>query len=482
MKAKLTILDSTDIQLNKIAFTFFDRIFRFEKEIYIKGKFGSKPKKQIVRVVASSKNSDGSYSYFMPTGLYEDAIHALKTTDLPYKIEGEIEKLPYNEPKVKNITFREDQKRMIMSALDKQRGILIAPTGTGKSILALGIISALPKKTKILFVAHTVDLITQFKNECIKYNLSVGLVQGKNRDFSKQITCATIQTLDKYDQKELSDFFDCIMIDEAHYVSSFSGRYAKLLNHSLAPMKIGFTATAHKEGEGLWASKSFLGNTIDELTVKEGNKKKLLAIPTVKFITLPKLSSSGMYKYDDFYDTFIVKNIHRNNIIIELAKEYTKAGKSVLIFIKKILHGDVLEELAKKKKLDAIFCHGSTEGESRDNVLEELKNGKKLCAISTAIWREGINIPALNVIINGVGGKSEIGTIQYVGRGTRLDKASNKTSVTIYDFADPYKFLAEHYAERQALFLEQDWKVQVMNHEQAKKELTKPKRKVVKKK
>lgn len=482
MKAELKILDSTDIQLNQPAFTFLDRIFRFQKEIYIKSKFGSKRKKQIVRILDSTKNSDGSYSYFMPTGLYEEAIHALKTGEMPYEVKGKLEKLPYEQPELRNINFREDQERMVFSALDKQRGVLVAPTGTGKTILALGIISALPKDCKILFVAHTKDLIYQFKNECEKLNYKAGLVQGQTREFNKPIVCATIQTLDKYKPEEISDMFDCVLIDEAHYVSSFTGRYAKLLNNSLAPMKIGFTATPHKDGEGLWAGKSFLGSIVDELTVKEGNKKNLLAIPTVKFITLPKLSSSSIYQYRDFYDTFITKNTQRNNTIIDLAKEHTRLGESVLIFVKQIEHGEILEKLAKKKKLNTKFYNGSTENETRKLILEELKSKEKLCAISTAIWREGINVPVLNAIINGVGGKSEIGTIQYVGRGTRLDEQSGKKSVIIYDFADPYKYLAEHYTERQSLFIEQGWSVLIRNPKQALKEISKPKKKVLKRK
>ena len=64
--------------------------------------------------------------------------------------------------------------------------------------------------------------------------------------------------------------------------------------------------------------------------------------------------------------------------------------------------------------------------------------------IST-IFDEGVDIPEVNVLIIAAGGKSEVKTIQRIGRGLRKKKVGG---VLVFDFKDASKFLDRHSIDR----------------------------------
>ena len=78
------------------------------------------------------------------------------------------------------------------------------------------------------------------------------------------------------------------------------------------------------------------------------------------------------------------------------------------------------------------------------------------CVICTAVWKEGVNIPELNVVINAAGGKSELVTLQTIGRGLR--KTENKSELIIYDFFDnSHHYLVDHFGHRFCLYSDMGW-------------------------
>ena len=58
------------------------------------------------------------------------------------------------------------------------------------------------------------------------------------------------------------------------------------------------------------------------------------------------------------------------------------------------------------------IVNGGTKKDLREEIKSELKSKNIKCVIVTSAWREGVNIPSLNCVINGIGGKSEIVVLQ----------------------------------------------------------------------
>jgi len=146
-------------------------------------------------------------------------------------------------PSLPGITFREDQLRLIESARKHLRGVLKSPTGSGKTVIASGIISMFPK-AKVLFLCHTISLIKQTITEFSRFGLGpISQVGSGSKDISGRIVVATMQSFSKIPIEETCDKFDIVIVDESHHVNSFSSTYAKILTSLLVPIRFGFTAT-----------------------------------------------------------------------------------------------------------------------------------------------------------------------------------------------------------------------------------------------
>jgi superfamily II DNA or RNA helicase len=124
--------------------------------------------------------------------------------------------------------------------------------------------------------------------------------------------------------------------------------------------------------------------------------------------------------------------------------------------VNKIAHGDNIERICNDQGIDVKFIQGSSDIETRERIRNELNMGMVKTVISTTVWKEGINIVNLNNVINAGGGKSEIATIQAIGRGLR--KTATKDMVRIFDFLDlGHPYLIAHAGERLCLYMDMGW-------------------------
>jgi len=359
-------------------------------------------------------------------------------------------------PKLRDIELREDQAKLLAPVISLRRGVIVSPTGSGKTILALGVVSMWPN-ARSLIVTHRVDILKQFVERAERYlpDHKVQVLKS-GEPITGQLICSTIQTLHSFSLGAVIDKFDMIICDECHHVSERTGIWASFLNKNLAPIKIGFTATLPTDREKLLTMEGSLGPVIGELSVQDSLDMGIITKPFVTLVPISYNSELGEERnYKKIYNKGIVHNRARNYRIIRTAKERAKEGKTSLILIKEIPHGENLRTIARHANLNVIFVHGSTEGASRKSAKDALQDKKVDAVICTDVWREGIDIPSLDCIIMAYGGKSKLQTIQGVGRGLR--KFEGKENVEIIDFLDPYKYLAQHTIERLQTYVEKGW-------------------------
>ena len=152
----------------------------------------------------------------------------------------------------------------------------------------------------------------------------------------------------------------------------------------------------------------------------------------------------------------VVDNLARNMMIIVTAKNLISENKSVLINVNRIKHGKILEEMATNYGVKCKFVHGADGDDSRTKIKKALESKKIKCVIASAIFKEGVNIPSLDACVNAAGGKSEIATLQALGRGLRTTKT--KKEVLIIDFNDTSNmYLRSHFRARLAVYKKNDW-------------------------
>lgn len=258
-------------------------------------------------------------------------------------------------------------------------------------------------------------------------------------------------------------FVNNVLVHNCHHISSYKSQYAKVLQRSLAPVRLGVTATMPYKEEAKFALEGILGPKLAELTIKEGGELGIIAKPIIKILDPPYIDglehvedSKDNLKYPEVYHVGIVDNMARNMMIVVTAKNLTKENKSVLINVNRIEHGKILEEMGTNYGINCKFIHGKSNDELRTEIRNALESKRIKCVIASTIFKEGVNIPSLDACVNAAGGKSEIATLQALGRGLRATKT--KKVVLIVDFKDTSNvYLRRHFKARLKVYKKNEW-------------------------
>ena len=466
-KPIIRILDAVHCKATPTAREIILPCLAYNDYIYKRTRFGSKKIERTSHLITGRKGTSGTFL----TGLLPRVKAYAKKNGVTLKIVGRrnIERVPaLKKPKLKGITFREDQAKTLRLVKRISRGNIIATTGSGKTIIANGIFSMFPE-SPILFLCHTTDLINQTYDSVKKYlpgRMVCRIGGGHQTDLFKlirkkdkgPIVIATIQSFAKISPEHYIDFFDITIVDEVHHVNDKKSQYGSVMECNLSPRRYGLTATAPKKDKEKLVNEGFFGPMISELEMDEAIEKGINAKPVVHLHPVkynPNISDEAGKSYKKFYQLGIVENKTRNKLIFKLARRAMRKKQPVLIIIEKTMHGHLIQKFFTKKGIDVPFVYGKTSKQEREKVKNALKQEKIMCAICSRIWREGTNIPSLRHIVNAHGMKEEKIIIQAMGRGLRTFKG--KTEIKLHDFLDPYKFLAEHAILRIQVYVNQGW-------------------------
>ena len=406
---------------------------------------------------------ENGYSYFFK-GHLDRVINYLNKRHIYHAIEY-LSKT-HIKPKQFNLTgilFRPDQIELMNCAVvyeKDQNGVIVAPTGTGKTILQLGIRSAFPNHPALL-LAHTIDIVQQTVDECEKFGFDRVQQIGGGVKYEGEFGHTVVSTIHSFNKIPVEDWlyrFPILIVDEAHHVGKFEGIWANVLNTIQSSVRIGFTATLPTQEEAEMALEGLLGPVLGEQTINEASELGILAEPKIKLLKSsysPRIREIS--RYQEVYESGIIHNDDRNRMIVETILERVKEGEISLIFVNRLEHGENLVALFKSMgKIYVPFVRGEMKPTERKNIKETLISGKRKAVIATTAWKEGINIPSLNVVFNAGGGKDELPVLQTVGRGLR--RTDEKDKVTIYDVFDPsHPYLISHFGQRITLYMENGW-------------------------
>ena len=356
------------------------------------------------------------------------------------------EKVVMPEKFLNDVVLRDYQREAADTFLHRKIGILEIGTGGGKTEIAIECVRRVGVKT--LFIVDKVELLRQTK-ERMENALGIEIGQiGQGVEDIKSVTIATVQTLTKH-LKKYAEYFSSIrfvIFDETHKVAAKS--YWKLSQYlPNTEYRMGISGTAFRDDGNDMMINATTGYKVYDLSSRTLIEKGWLTEPGIIFIKgymskeeikqLEEESLSGLINetlnYNSYYNKFITTNNKRNNVIKQLANKHS--NKKVLILTRLIEHGDTLKNMIEGSK----HLYGETDKKIRKEMLDEFVNGNLNVLISTiSIFSEGIDIPKLEVIINGGANKGDVKTIQMLGRVLR--KKKGKENALYYDFLDEGKF------------------------------------------
>lgn len=382
--------------------------------------------------------------------VYNQRVKPKQLTNVDWSLKPEREPRPYQDEAV--------------AALIEAggRGIIQSPTASGKSYMMAMLISHY--KTTTLIKVPRLIILDQILKE-LKDNMNINegdvgfIARGKYEP--SLITVVTTQSLasimkDKDRWDDLMNLhrgygWGMLIEDEVHHGASKTSYNTSMAIN--APNRVGFSGTAldREDNENIKTIAAYgeiIFNVPSQPLVEDG----FLIKPTVKFMPCRPVPMDGNAKWPAVYNTAIVYNNDRNLDILEIAGNMVREGRSTLIFVDRIDHGEVLENMAPSLFIlkDKIrFVHGTHP--EREQMIDDFRTGKLSVLISTeGIIGEGFDFRGLDAMIIADGGKSYIQTIQKRGRGMRVEEG--KVDLKMYDFADRGKYVGEHSLRRKTSY------------------------------
>lgn len=332
-----------------------------------------------------------------------------------------------------NARLREYQQAAIESIAKKDIGVIVAPPGSGKTIVALKIIH--DKQQPALIIVHRKQLVEQWA-ERIETFLGIPMVeigkigQGKSK-IGKKVTIATIQSLSKElikaDAENIVTSFGTIIVDECHHIpaETFRTTIAKLQTFYL----YGLTATPirkYSDGKLIFIH---LGEIISEIKTSEISSAQQAKI----IIRHTELDVPFNSKTDQFetLSKILVHDSSRNKLILnDVTNELIQSKRAVIITERKE-HIDSLNQFLKQS-FETLTLSGDDSETSRNTKWKILKEGNYQVLITTGqFFGEGTDLQNANCLFLVYPFAFEGKLIQYIGRVQR-----SEVTPTIFDYRD----------------------------------------------
>lgn len=305
-------------------------------------------------------------------------------------------------------------------------------TGSGKS--AIGVFDAKAVGKRVLFLAHTKELVEQGYNNFRKHwpEVSVGRFVDSYRDTDTFVLCGSIQSIIRNINEFKPDDFGYLIIDECHHASARS--YTTILKYFKPSFTLGLTATPERaDGEDLLEIFQDVAHKLDiKEAVETGVLTEVRCIRVKTNIDLQDVRING-YKYNalDLETKIMIPS--RNQLIVDTYAEYCN-GKQTVIFCTSINHAQTIADLLKDKGVSAECVSGKTPDNKRKQTLAdyEAKRINVLCACD--LLNEGWDSPITEVLFMARPTMSKTIYLQQLGRGMR--KCEGKECLMVFDFVD----------------------------------------------
>lgn len=331
--------------------------------------------------------------------------------------------------------YQQEAKDAVFSQWELvDKTLLVLPTGCGKTIVFAKVTEECVRQgSRVLILAHRGELLQQAADKLSKVT-GLGCATEKAEESCLgswfRVTVGSVQTMMR--EKRLSqfpdDYFDTIIIDEAHHCVSDS--YQRVLGHFPEAKVLGVTATPDR------GDMRNLGQVFDSLayeyTLPKAIKEGYLS--PIRAVTLPlKLDLSGVgVQAGDFriQELATALDPYLYQIADEM-REYCMDRKTV-VFLPLVKTSQKFRDILNERGFRAAEVNG--ESEDRAEILKAFDRGDYNVLCNSMLLTEGWDCPSVDCIVVLRPTKVRSLYSQMVGRGTRLSPETGKDHLLLLDF------------------------------------------------
>uniref|UniRef100_A0A6M3K172 Putative type III restriction enzyme n=1 Tax=viral metagenome TaxID=1070528 RepID=A0A6M3K172_9ZZZZ len=336
--------------------------------------------------------------------------------------------------------------------------LLVAATGSGKTVVACHVIEEQMAHRPVLFLAHRAELIAQCSAKLAENGIRHGIIKaGMDRGgHGERVQVASVQTFARRLRNMRHDY-GLVIVDEAHHAPA--NTYQQIIAHCSAeawfgngsvPAVIGLTATPYR------TDGAPLGNLFDRI-VKMADMADLISggylVTPRLFRGKARIDLAGLaVRNGDYEEGALGERMRRPALIGHAVAEYLRlaVGGRGVAFCASVRHSRYVAEAFNVAGVRAEHLDGETPDAERAAILARFRSSQTRIVANCGVLTEGYDEPRIQVILAMRPTMSRCLWRQMCGRGLRPCPEIGKAHVLLLDHAqwtDRHGYLTDpdHY-------------------------------------
>src|SRR5674476_1387336 len=327
---------------------------------------------------------------------------------------------------------------------DRHRNLIVAATGTGKTVIAALDYRSLCKgppseRPSLLFVAHRQEILKQslrtYREVLSDPNFGELYVGGARPERWRHVF-ASVQSLTSYGVTNIpADAFDVVVIDEFHHAQAMT--YRRIIDHLTPHELLGLTATPER-ADGTDVRSFFGGRIAAELRLWDALSADLLC-PFHYFGVADGVDLSHLEWSKGVYDQMALSGVYTGNdararIVLKqvLDKVSDVHSMHALGFCVSIAHAEYMARVFNEAGIPSLTVTSGPGSADRADALRRLAAREVNAIFTVDVFNEGVDIPSMDTVLFLRPTESATVFLQQLGRGLR--RALDKPVLTAIDF------------------------------------------------
>jgi len=359
--------------------------------------------------------------------------------------------------------LRAYQREAVERLVQAVQGYVVIPCGGGKTFIGSAAIESTGESACV--VGPTKDIVDQWFNTLAQHGMNPvkpGFVKRPMRP--GDVAVGTPQSFHRSTGGERAlESCGVIVFDECHRVAAPS--WKSLTERCPARYRFGLTATPSRSDGLEFMIDYLIGPRVHTVTPDELVDDGFLVRPDIVVVesswshkTPPDFGEEGNQHWTWDGDRFRFQWVRavsaaahshaRNGVILNLGLAAAKDQRSTLILVPRVNGAYKIRDLLRRHGVNVEAVSGQSGVGERRGKIADLRSGELQVLVATQLADEGLDVPALDCLINAIPGKADRGTLQRVGR---LMRPSGRPPI-LFDLADGGVVFAKHARTRMSAY------------------------------